>query len=151
FSFILYADKLHLLSSRKAKAYPVLTECGNLLVEMRNRAGIGGGHIVGWLPIVAEDAEEDGKLLSMNLKCVVWHEAFLKLLDSIILLSKTGFAHKCFDSTIHWLYPIILILSADYEEQCVMVLIRGVGSHCPCLICFIASIELYDHSTMHVS
>ncbi|KAF9245417.1 hypothetical protein BU15DRAFT_85700 [Melanogaster broomeanus] len=149
FAFILYADKSHLSSSGKAKAYPVIVHCGNLLVDIRNGNGISGGRLVGWLPIVGEDAEEDGKLSFTNLKRVVWHEAFLKLLDSIILLSKTGFSHKCFDDIMRWLFLIILILSADYEEQCVMALIRGLGSHCPCPICHVPANQLYDHSTTH--
>jgi hypothetical protein len=47
----------------------------------------------------------------------VWHQSFLKLLDSIIALSKTGFSHKCYDGKLRWLFPLILILSANYEEQ----------------------------------
>ncbi|KAF9231017.1 hypothetical protein BU15DRAFT_68692 [Melanogaster broomeanus] len=149
FAFILYADKSHLSSSGKVKSYPVIARCGNLPVGIRNGNGIGGGRLVGWLPIVAEDADESGKLSFTNLKRVVWHESFLKLLDSIILLSKTGFSHSCFDEIVRWLYPIILILSADYEEQCVMALIRGTNSDCPCPICLIPSTKLYDHSTTH--
>ncbi|KAF9219660.1 hypothetical protein BS17DRAFT_716720 [Gyrodon lividus] len=51
FAFILYADKSHLSSSGKVKAYPVVARCGNLPVEIRNGDGIGGGQVVGWLPI----------------------------------------------------------------------------------------------------
>lgn len=98
----------------------------------------------------------------VNLKCVVWHSSFLKILKSIATLSKTGFAHKCFDGIIRWLYPLILILSGDYEEQyapseinimhshnvdrCVMALIRGLKSHCPCPICLIPTDCLTDHA-----
>jgi len=64
-----------------------------------------------------EDSEEDGKLTFVNLKHVVWHSSFIKILKSIATLSKTGFAHKCFDGIVRWLYPLILTLSGDYEEQ----------------------------------
>ncbi|KAG1901609.1 uncharacterized protein F5891DRAFT_1187480 [Suillus fuscotomentosus] len=117
FAFILYTDKTHLTSSGHVKAYPVIAHCENLPVHIRNGNGIGGGRVVGWLPIVPTDSSEDGKLSYMNLKCVVWHVAFIKLLESIILYSKTGFAHICFDAVMQWLYPLILLLSADYEEQ----------------------------------
>jgi len=66
---------------------------------------------------VPGDSENDGKLTWTNLKRVVWHKAFLKLLDTIIQLSKVGFAYKTFEGIMRCLYPIILILSADYEEQ----------------------------------
>ena len=54
FAFILYADKSHLSSSSKVKAYPVIARCGNLPVNIRNgNRGLGGGQLVGWLPIVS--------------------------------------------------------------------------------------------------
>jgi len=61
-----------------------------------------------------------------NLKRVVWHELFLKILNSIIQLSKVGFAYKTFKGIMRLLYPIILILSADYEEQFVVLLVLNL-------------------------
>ncbi|KAF8546447.1 hypothetical protein OG21DRAFT_1388874, partial [Imleria badia] len=145
FAFILYADKTHLSSSGKVKAYPVIVRCGNLPVHIWNGHGIGGGRLVGWLPILPGDSAEEDKLSWTNLKRVLWHESFKKLLDSIIALSKIGFAHECFDDILWRLYLIILILSADYEEQCVMALIRGLNSECPCPICLVTQDKLRDH------
>jgi len=70
---------------------------------------------------VPGDSENNGKLTWTNLKRVVWHESFLKILNSIIQLSKVGFAYKTFEGIMRLLYPIILILSADYEEQFVVL------------------------------
>ena len=33
--------------------YPVLVRLGNLPVHIRNGKGLGGGELVGWLPIVS--------------------------------------------------------------------------------------------------
>ena len=52
FAFILYADKSHLTASGKVKAYPVIAHCTNLPVNIRNGDGLGGGCVVGFLPIV---------------------------------------------------------------------------------------------------
>ncbi|KAG1897930.1 uncharacterized protein F5891DRAFT_1129641 [Suillus fuscotomentosus] len=131
FAFILYADKTHLSSAGIVKAYPVFAHCGNLPIHIRNTDRLGGGRMVGWLPIVPEDSEEDGKLSHVNLKCVVWHEGFFKLLETIILYAKTGYVHLCYDGIVRWLYAFILLLSADYEEQCVMVLIWRTNCCCP--------------------
>ncbi|KAF8547098.1 hypothetical protein OG21DRAFT_1527385 [Imleria badia] len=90
FAFILYADKTWLSSFGTVKAYPVITQCGNLPVELRNGKGVNGGRLIRWLPIVPEDSEEDGKLSYVTLKHVVWHESFHKLLETIALLSNTG-------------------------------------------------------------
>ncbi|KAG1786948.1 uncharacterized protein HD556DRAFT_1449297 [Suillus plorans] len=62
FCFILYADKTRLSSHGTVKGYPVVVRCANLPVGIRNGEGIGGGRVVGWLPIlqVSEDADEEG-------------------------------------------------------------------------------------------
>ncbi|KIK35236.1 hypothetical protein CY34DRAFT_17146 [Suillus luteus UH-Slu-Lm8-n1] len=125
FCFILYADKTRLSSHGTVKGYPVVARCANLPVHIRNGEGIGGGRVVGWLPIVPEDASEEGKLGYTTLKRVVWHESFVKLLVNLDQFSKTGYSYSCYDKILRWLFPVILILSGDYEEQCMMSLIRG--------------------------
>ncbi|KAG1874106.1 hypothetical protein C8R48DRAFT_745988 [Suillus tomentosus] len=132
FCFILYVDKTRLSSHGTVKGYPVVVHCANLPVGIWNGEGIGGGCVVGWLLIVSEDADEEGKPGFVNLKCIIWHEAFLKLLELVAQHSKSGYSHTCYDKITRWLFPIILILSADYEEQCMMSLIRGHHSKCPC-------------------
>ena len=135
--FILYADKTRLSSFGTEKGYPVMARIANLPVDIRNGEGIGGGQVVGWLPIVSEpayavycltlgqveeDSGETGKTGFVNHKQVVWHKSFFLLLETIILYSKTGFHHLCADQIRRWLFPILLILSADYEEQYVLSL-----------------------------
>ncbi|KAG1795406.1 uncharacterized protein HD556DRAFT_1431701 [Suillus plorans] len=139
FAFILYADKTHLSSAGTVKAYPVFV----------NTDGLGGGRMVGWLPIVPDDSEEDGKLSYVNLKRVVWHKAFFKLLETIIIYAKAGYAYTCYDGVMRWLYAFILLLSADYEEQCVMALIWGTNCHCPCPICLVPSDKLYNNASTY--
>ncbi|KAF7969796.1 hypothetical protein HWV62_25973 [Athelia sp. TMB] len=123
---ILYADKTRLSSFGTAKAYPVVARCANLPVHIRNSNGIGGGEVVGWLPIVEEEAAESGKKNFVLHKNIVWHEAFRKILEQVLKYSELGHNHKCADAVLRWLFPLILILSADYEEQCIMALIRGL-------------------------
>jgi len=53
FCLILYADKSRLSSFGTMKGYPVMARCANLPVEIRNGEGVGGGHVVGFLPIVS--------------------------------------------------------------------------------------------------
>ena len=45
-------DKNKLLSFGTQKGYPVVMRCANLLVDIWNGDGIGGGRIVVWLPVV---------------------------------------------------------------------------------------------------
>ncbi|KAG2142880.1 uncharacterized protein EDB93DRAFT_1241527 [Suillus bovinus] len=119
FCFILYADKTKLSSFGTVKGYPVVVRCANLPTHIRNGEVFGGGRVVGWLPIVPEDAGEEGKLGYTTLKRVVWHESFKKLLEHATQYSKTGYSHKSHNDILRWLFPVILILSADYEEQSV--------------------------------
>lgn len=51
-AFILYADKTKLSTFGTMKGYPVIARLANLPTEIRNGEGIGGGYVVGWLPVV---------------------------------------------------------------------------------------------------
>ncbi|KAI5993201.1 hypothetical protein EDD15DRAFT_2388095 [Pisolithus albus] len=147
FGLIVYADKTKLSSFGTAKGYPVVVRCANLPVDIRNSHAIGGGCVVGWLPVVPEDAEEEGKLGYTTLKRTVWHESFSRLLGDIKQYSKTGYVHTSrHDQVTRWLFPVLLILSADYEEQCMMSLIRGRTGKCPCPVCLVPLEELHDIS-----
>ena len=64
-----------------------------------------------------EDVEEGGKSAYAQFKRVVWHEAMYKLLESIESLSEIGFQFKCSDGKKRLIFPCVMILSADYEEQ----------------------------------
>ncbi|KAG1904847.1 uncharacterized protein F5891DRAFT_1126584 [Suillus fuscotomentosus] len=63
--------------------------------------------VVGWLPIVNENQKDSGKASFVNFKNAVWHESFLQLID------------------------------ADYEEQCIMSLIRGLKGKFLCPVCLV--------------
>lgn len=53
----------------------------------------------------------------MDLKRVIWHKAFELLLESIREKSFSGVQVKLPDGVELTVYPTVLILSADYEEQ----------------------------------
>jgi len=65
---------------------------------------------------VQDDTAETSKPGYVNFKNAVWHESFKKLLQSIIPLSKSGFWVECGDRKKRQLFPLVLILTADYEE-----------------------------------
>ncbi|KAK0492034.1 hypothetical protein EDD18DRAFT_1080209 [Armillaria luteobubalina] len=144
-AYILYADKTRLSSFGTAKGYPVMAHIANLPDAIRNGKGWGGGTVVGWLPIVEEDPKHKGKPSWINFKRVVWHESFRKILESVAEYSYTGYAFTLPHSgeTIV-IYPFIFILSADYEEHCMMTLIRGVRSSHPCPVCLAPDKKLMD-------
>jgi hypothetical protein len=66
---------------------------------------------------VEEDASESGKKAYVDFKRVVWHKSFHELLATIRELSKVGYHIECADGIVRHLFPTILMLSADYEEQ----------------------------------
>ncbi|TFK17829.1 hypothetical protein FA15DRAFT_733009 [Coprinopsis marcescibilis] len=142
FCIILYADKTRLSSFGTKKGYPVYARCGNLPTEVRNGEGIAGGRLVGWLPVVPEDADKSGTRQFADFKRVVWHEGFENILESIVDYSKTGYFFQCGDGIQRGVFPLVMILLADYEEQCVMATIRGINSKCPCPICLVPGDEL---------
>ncbi|KAG2120420.1 uncharacterized protein F5147DRAFT_785151 [Suillus discolor] len=136
-AFILYADKSKLSSFGREKGYPVIAQLVNLPVAIRNGNGVGGGQVVGWLPLVKDDPKYKGTQQFANFKVAVWHAAFKKVLASIIPPSKHGHWANCWDDVVRLFYTLVLILSVDYEEQSVMSLTRGMMSNFPCPICLI--------------
>ena len=64
-----------------------------------------------------EDEREERKKGFTNHKRAVWHEAFRIVLQNIKRYAKTGYKCQCGDGIIRILYPIVLMLVADYEEQ----------------------------------
>ncbi|KAG2751664.1 hypothetical protein P692DRAFT_201838757 [Suillus brevipes Sb2] len=126
-AFILYADKTKLSSFGTAK-------------------GMGGGYIVGWLPVVKEDKAHAGLPAWANFKATVWHKSFERILSSLAAKSKTGQWLECLDVVQRWFFPLILILSSDFEEQSTMALTRGVRALWPCPICLVPHDKLSDLS-----
>ncbi|EFI26693.1 hypothetical protein CC1G_15464 [Coprinopsis cinerea okayama7 len=133
----IYADKTQLSSFGGKKGYPVYAKIANLPAHVRNGKGIGGGCCVGWLPVIPEASTSSKKSTEWaEYKRVVWHESFRAILESIKAHSKEGVYYKCGDGIVRRLFPCILILSADYEEQAVMAGLRGSKTkRCPvCLV-----------------
>ncbi|KAF9494401.1 hypothetical protein BDN71DRAFT_1431771 [Pleurotus eryngii] len=58
---IVYADKTRLSTFGTAKGYPVIARVGNLIVNLHNSDGPGGGFMIGWLPAMEEPASETHK------------------------------------------------------------------------------------------
>ncbi|KAJ7687097.1 hypothetical protein B0H17DRAFT_1302090 [Mycena rosella] len=145
--YFLYADKSKLSSFGTEKAYAVVARLANVPIAIRNGTRFGGGQVVGHQPIVKGDTKEDGKPAFANFKNIVWHTAFYKLLESLVHAAKVGDWTACGDGVLRWLWPRILILAADYEEACMMALIRGLMGLYPCPICFVPWNEQSDLTT----
>ncbi|KAF8164144.1 hypothetical protein K438DRAFT_2067539 [Mycena galopus ATCC 62051] len=147
--WVVYADKSKLSSLGTQKVYAVVAQLGNIRADIRNSTRFGGGQIVGHQPIVDGDPNERNKPGFSNFKNIVWHAAMYKLLETIAGISKVGHWTQCGDDLLRWLFPLVLILAADYEEACVMALIRGLQGLYPCPICFVPWDQQSDLSTEH--
>ncbi|KAG2141316.1 hypothetical protein DEU56DRAFT_755019 [Suillus clintonianus] len=143
-AFILYADKSKLSSFGTQKGYLIVARIANLPVEIRNGTGMAGGRVVD------KDKMQSGNQSFMNFKNAVWHKSFFLLLEAVIQHSKTGYWLDCGDMIRRFLWPLILILSADYEEQCVMALIFGLKGKFPCPICLVPQDMQAVFSVEHV-
>ncbi|KAJ6559581.1 hypothetical protein B0H19DRAFT_1069323 [Mycena capillaripes] len=74
---------------------------------------------------------------------------FYKLLESLVHPSNVGSWTECGDGQLRWHWPVILILATDYEEACVMSLIRGLQGYYPCPMCFVPHDAQSDLSSEH--
>ncbi|KAJ3555947.1 hypothetical protein NM688_g2296 [Phlebia brevispora] len=135
--FIVYSDKTHLSSLGSETGYPVMARILNLDVDIRNGYGPAGGQVIGWLPKIEEEETEKGKPAFINLKRGMWHACYRKILELLLSAAKTGHMWKCGDNKERWLFPVILLLTADYEEQTTMLLTRGNNGLFPCPVCLI--------------
>jgi hypothetical protein len=79
---------------------------------------------------VDEDSKEKGKPAFANFKNIVWHTAFYELLESLAIPAKVGDWMTCGDRIPRWLWPIILILAADYEEACIFYFFQSSATPC---------------------
>jgi hypothetical protein len=66
---------------------------------------------------VSEDPLETKKPAYVDFKRAVWHESMRVILEPLELHSKTGCWVMCGDGVKRLIYPVILMLSADFEEQ----------------------------------
>ncbi|PBK63200.1 hypothetical protein ARMSODRAFT_1024229 [Armillaria solidipes] len=98
------------------------------LAEFILQAALNEGEIDGLLKnIVPEESQHRDKTYYADFKRAVWHKAFEIILSSIKDRSKIGAWVQSSDPDVApwYLFPTIMILSADYEEQCMMALTRG--------------------------
>jgi hypothetical protein len=58
----------------------------------------------------------------------VWHKAIYDIVKSVEKYAELGFALDCGDGVRQKIYPSILIVSADYEEQDVVVIFITAGT-----------------------
>ncbi|KAI0796362.1 hypothetical protein BC629DRAFT_1734435 [Irpex lacteus] len=143
---IIWADKNKLSTFGTQKGHPIVVRLSNIDATVRNGLGVGGGRIVGMVPMINETAAEKGKKPYIDWKNAVYHEAFKILLEQIASHSRTGYRMKCGDGNLRTLYPFIHIITADYEEQCYFALIRGLHGLSPCPICLVPEGDLSDLS-----
>ncbi|KAI0092164.1 hypothetical protein BDY19DRAFT_928654 [Irpex rosettiformis] len=143
-AIILWADTAKLSTFGSQKGHFIVARVGNLPEHVRNGGFLGGGRIVGFLPIVAEDQNEIKKPRWVDFKAAVFHEAFRVFLEDVACLSEVGYQVLCGDQITRVLFPYIHIISADYEEQTVFALNRGLKGLFPCPVCHIPQHRLSD-------
>lgn len=54
----------------------------------------------------------------------MWHECFRELLRQVRQIAQAGESVLCGDGIVRIFYVLLLILSADYEEQCVLYVLK---------------------------
>ncbi|KAI0087064.1 hypothetical protein BDY19DRAFT_995481 [Irpex rosettiformis] len=148
-AIIIWADTSKLSTFGGQKGHFIVARIGNLPSDIRNSAALGGGRIVGFVPIVVEDPNERKKTGFVNFKNAVYHTAFRLFLEKIAHLSQVGYEVVCGDGISRLLFPYIHIISADYEEHCRFPLNRGLGGLAPCPVCVIPSGTLSNLKQRH--
>ncbi|KAI0700634.1 hypothetical protein BC835DRAFT_1411979 [Cytidiella melzeri] len=88
---ILWADKTKLSTFGTQKGHPIVARIANLDEKVRNGIGVGGGRIVGLIPVIEDDAQEKSKKPYIDWKNAIYHDAFRVLLEQVAQHSRTGY------------------------------------------------------------
>ncbi|GJF00192.1 hypothetical protein PsYK624_164720 [Phanerochaete sordida] len=144
----IYADKNKLSTFGTQKGYPVVMRITNLDADVRHGVGLGGGHVVGFLPDPGDPAGFAGTTSWANHKRRVWHEAVKRIIQPLISDADLdlGMAVHCGDGIDRCFYTFMNIFAGDYEEQAMMTLNRGNNCNYPCPVCHVPHEELKDLS-----
>ncbi|KAF6759067.1 hypothetical protein DFP72DRAFT_844827 [Ephemerocybe angulata] len=114
FAIIFYADKTKLSSMGTRKGYPRLCLLCKFASSHPQRGGVlGDAILVGWLT---------------NCTALSGMPHVEKILETLRKWAETGLFYVDAWGIERLLFPIILIIAGDFEEQCVMAAIRGMGS-----------------------
>lgn len=136
--YVFYADKTKLSSTGNEKGHPFTGKIVNFGADIYNSNGPAGAQIFGWLPIVSfdsvssechspilckivDDEKDKGKKGYINMKHRMYHAAIRKILERFYTAGKTGIMWHCGDDVDRLICPIVLLLTGDYEEQCVTI------------------------------
>ncbi|EMD33070.1 hypothetical protein CERSUDRAFT_68155 [Gelatoporia subvermispora B] len=118
FGIISYVDKTNLTSFGTQKGYPIVVRCANLPVHIRNSHGVGGGRIVGWLPIV-ESETSGGSAEEADFNRIIWHHSSWKCLGSLVGPAQFG--------------------------ECVIGTNCGTKGSAPCCVCYTCRNGLFQY------
>ncbi|KIY64364.1 hypothetical protein CYLTODRAFT_469038, partial [Cylindrobasidium torrendii FP15055 ss-10] len=140
----IYADKTRLSSFAGVQGYPVIGRVLNIPVTTRNGRGVGSGELLAWLPFPDHNPQVSAPVWALH-KRRVWHAAMGVLLKPFADASESGIYRimAAYNNEVWRIYPTILTLSADLEEQSVMGLTRGSTANKPCPVC------MADKATQH--
>ncbi|KIY63252.1 hypothetical protein CYLTODRAFT_382521 [Cylindrobasidium torrendii FP15055 ss-10] len=149
---IIYTDKSRLSSFGTVQAYPIVARLANLPDHIRNNNGLGGGRVVGFLPVISEHDRYKNTTAWANFKREVEHRALEIFLRSVVDWHKKGPVPYQFSDEIRYnVLPYVLIYSCDYEEAILLTLTRGVAGSHPCVFCLAPKDQLMknrDHYAM---
>ncbi|KAG6808951.1 hypothetical protein H0H92_002277 [Tricholoma furcatifolium] len=115
----MYVDKTRLGSFGNVSGYPVMIRFDNFSLNIRNGPGLGGVHLVGWLPIVEDDPAEQDKPEWILFKKDVYHKCIKCILGTVKEEAKWGDWFSCAGKP-QRLHPIIHINALDFEEAYVI-------------------------------
>ncbi|EKM74987.1 hypothetical protein AGABI1DRAFT_132682 [Agaricus bisporus var. burnettii JB137-S8] len=89
------------------------------------------------------------KAAFINFKQAVWNESFHIFLQTLIETDEVGKWVTCGDGVLRWLFVIVLIFLADFEEYMTVSLTRGSNAHFPCPVCLVPKSELSNLSKLY--
>ncbi|KIY69438.1 hypothetical protein CYLTODRAFT_228753 [Cylindrobasidium torrendii FP15055 ss-10] len=143
---LIYSDKTRLSSFGNVQGWPVYWRLLHLDSNIRNSRGIGGGRVGAFLPQFHEEQKYKKMDGWVDYKRAVYMRAYSIILESVRQHASTGVARrlKYIDENYLTLFIMIMIISADLDEQSSFALTRGFNSKAPCPVCLVDSDSLLE-------
>ncbi|KIY63093.1 hypothetical protein CYLTODRAFT_446826 [Cylindrobasidium torrendii FP15055 ss-10] len=143
---LIYSDKTRLSSFGSVQGWPIYWRLLHLDSDIRNSRGIGGGRVAGFLPQFREDKKYKTMVGWADHKREVYMQAYSIVLESVRKQAISGVSRrlKSISELPLILFIIIMIISADLDEQSMFALTRGFKSKAPCPVCFVDDDSLLE-------
>ena len=138
---MLYSDATNVDALGKSQLHPIFMTIGNIKNWRRNKPDV--KQLLGYLPILKHNNATEKKSEKFKIAArTAFHNSLKVLLSPILKLKDCGI-ELTLNNEIHWFFPRISVVIADWPEAATFCLTyKSSGSNFPCHFCLVSKDNL---------